>query len=166
VPDVRASRNLEEDWGQMGFRIPAVSVSPFTTKAGNARARVNHGTYGFESILKFISYRFGLGSLTIRDRYAKNIGHSFDFSKPKFEPPDLPDPQQVVSQPCPTGGDQTPIPATTAESQAAHASDLAGLEELAHRFGVPVGDGKVDQIFTKPDALKRAVRKSRRRPRG
>ena len=166
VPDVRASRDPKEDWGQMGFRIPAVAVSPWATKTGNERARVNHGTYGFESIIKFISYRFGLGSLTIRDRYAKNIGRSFDFSKGRLEPPDLPDPQQVASTPCPTGGDQTPIPATTAESKQEHANDLAGLEELAHRHGVPVGDGKVDQIFTKPDALKKAIRKSRRRQRG
>ncbi|HEX8745450.1 MAG TPA: alkaline phosphatase family protein [Thermoleophilaceae bacterium] len=158
VPDVRASRDPNEDWGQMGFRIPAVAVSPYSTKTGKERARVSHATLGFESIIKFISYRFGLGSLTIRDRYAKNIGRTFDFSKPRFEPPDLPDPQQVASSPCPTGGDQTPIPETTAESRQEHANDLAGLEELAHRFGVPVGDGKVDQIFTKPDSLRKAIR--------
>ena len=44
-------------------------------------------------------------------------------------------------------------------SKAEHANDLAGLEDLAFRFGIPVGDGKVDQIFTKPDALKRAIRR-------
>src|SRR5215210_3768122 len=30
VPDDRASADLNEDWGQMGFRIPAVAVSPYT----------------------------------------------------------------------------------------------------------------------------------------
>ena len=159
VPDVLASRDPLEDWGQMGFRIPAVAVSPYTRKTGKERARVSHATCGFESILKLITYRFSLGNLTVRDRYAKNIGRTFDWSKPQFEPPDLPDPQQVASAPCPTGGDQTPIPETTAESKQEHANDLAGLEDLAYRFGVPVGDGKVDQIFTKPDALKRAIRK-------
>jgi phospholipase C len=159
VPDVRASRDPEEDWGQMGFRIPAVAVSPYSRKSGNVRARVSHATCGFESIIKLITYRFGLGNLTIRDRYAKNIGRTFDWSKPQFEPPDLPDPAQVASSPCPTGGDQTPVPQTTEESRLEHASDLAGLEDLAHRFGVPVGDGKVDQIFTKPDTLMRAIKK-------
>jgi phospholipase C len=160
VPDVLANpTNLDEDWGQMGFRIPGVAVSPWATKTNNARARVSHATLGFESILKFISYRFGLGHLTVRDRYATNIGRTFDWTKPRMEPPDLPDPMHVASEPCPTGGSQTPVPETTAESKAEHANDLAGLEELAHRFGVPVGDGKVDQIFTKPDALKRAIRK-------
>ena len=160
VPDLRASRDLNEDWGQMGFRIPAVAVSPWATKTGKERARVSHATLGFESIVKFITYRFGLGNLTVRDRYAKNIGRTFDWSKPRLEPPDLPDPEMVVSQPCATGGSQTPTPETTAESKQEHANDLAGLEELADRFGVPVGDGRVDQIFTKPDALRKALRRS------
>ena len=161
VPDVRASSNLDEDWGQMGFRIPAVAVSPWAVKTTNAQARVSHATLGFESILKFISYRFGLGHLTIRDRYATNIGRTFDWRKPRMEPPDLPDPEQVVSEPCTVGGSQTPVPETTAETKAVHEGDLAGLEELAFRFGVPVGDGKLDQIFTKPDALKRAIKRGK-----
>jgi phospholipase C len=159
VPDVRASRNISEDWGQMGFRVPAVAISPWSTKTGKERARVSHATLGFESILKFISYRFGLGHLTVRDRYAKNIGRTFDWAHQRMEPPDLPDPSQVASAPCPTGGDQTPVPMTNAETRESHANDLAGLEELAHRFGAPVGDGKVDQIFTKPDSLRKAIRK-------
>ena len=48
------------------------------------------------------------------------------------------------------------------DSQQAHASDLAALEGLAHRFGVPVFDGKTHQIFTKPDSLTRAVQAERR----
>ena len=87
VPDDRASRNLDEDFAQMGFRIPAVAVSPWTRRrSGGARFRVDHGVYGFESILKLISYRFGLGYLTKRHRYARNIGRSFDWeSRPDFE---------------------------------------------------------------------------------
>jgi hypothetical protein len=46
----------------MGFRIPAVAISPYTR--GQRGFRVDHGTYGFESILSLIAYRFGLGSLT------------------------------------------------------------------------------------------------------
>jgi phospholipase C len=49
VPDVRASRDPNEDFGQMGVRIPAVAVSPYAR-----RGHVDHGTYGFESILKLI----------------------------------------------------------------------------------------------------------------
>ena len=54
VPDIRNSRNLDEDFGQMGFRIPALVLSPYAR-----RGHVDHGTYGFESIIKLIRYRFG-----------------------------------------------------------------------------------------------------------
>ena len=37
------------------------------------------------------------------------------------------------------------------DSQQAHASDLAGLEEYAERVGVPVSDSSAFNIFTKPD---------------
>jgi phospholipase C len=157
VPDERASRDLFEDWGQMGFRIPAVAVSPYARRRGGPRVRVNHDVLGFESILKLIAYRFGLAPTTVRERYAKNIGRSFDWERPQFDPPDLPDPVQVASAPCSLGGDR----ATSKETEIAHANDLAGLEALAHRFGIPVGDGKVDQIFTRPDALQRAVKRGR-----
>jgi phospholipase C len=157
VPDARSSRDLDEDWGQMGFRIPAVAVSPYARGAkSRSRFRVDHGTYGHESILKLISHRFELGSLTRRHRYCRNIGRSFDWRNPDFDPPALPDPPEIATMPCDLGGRDV------VDSQQSHASDLAALEGLAHRFGVPVYDGKVDQIFTKPDALKRAIRAERR----
>jgi phospholipase C len=157
VPDVRSSPNIDEDWGQMGFRIPAVAVSPYTRRAGGPRVRVSHETLGFESILKLISYRFGLEPLTVRDRYATNIGRSFDWSKPQFDPPDLPDPAEVATAPCSLGGGG----GLSKETQVEHTNDLAGLEALAHRFGFPVGDGKVEDLFTRPDALLQAVRRDR-----
>ena len=158
VPDVRGSRNFDEDWGQMGFRIPAVAVSPYTRKRGAVRARVDHGIHGFESILKLIEYRFGLGHLTVRDRYARNIGRSFDWSRPQFDPPDLPDPQQVISSKC-AGGSSTPTPAIDAESMAEHERDVAALVDLAERHGFRVGDGTVSDIYTRPDALRKAIRR-------
>jgi phospholipase C len=154
VRDERQSRNLDEDFGQMGFRIPAVAVSPYT-RNGASSARVGHDTLGFESILALISHRFGLGHLTTRDRHARNIGRSFDWRRPDFDPPDLPDPQHVASRPCSMGGGDV----LEEESAAAHVGDLAALEELAHRHGVPVYDGKASDLFTKPDAMLRAVGK-------
>src|SRR6202012_5837632 len=55
VPDLRSSRDLAQDFGQMGFRIPAVVVSPYAR-----RGHVDHSVYGFESILKMIRYPYGL----------------------------------------------------------------------------------------------------------
>jgi phospholipase C len=95
VPDLRMSNNLNLDFGQMGFRIPAVVVSPYAR-----RGHVDHSVYGFESILKLIRYRYGLPPLTPRDLYANNIAAAFDFASPNFTPPSLPQPREVISMSC------------------------------------------------------------------
>jgi phospholipase C len=156
VPDKRSTRNLDTDFGQMGFRIPAVTVSPYTRGAKKNRPayRVDHGTYGHESILKLISHRFGLGSLTRRHRYARNIGHSFDWANPDFDPPALPDPPQVASTPCSAGGGPRAF-----DPDASHESDLDGIQALADRFGYRTYEGNAAQIFTKPHATAQAYKK-------
>jgi phospholipase C len=146
VPDARASSNLDLDYGLMGFRIPAVVVSPFAS-----RGSVSHQLYGFESIIKLITYRFGLGSLTTRDARAQNIGSSMNWTSPDFERPDLPDPNRIVSNPCTTGGGDI------VDGQQTHASDLAALEDLADRYGIPVGSGAASEIFQQPDSLQKAL---------
>ena len=156
VVDERANRDQEEDFAQMGFRIPALAISPWSRARGGG-FRVDHGLYGHESILKFISYRFGLGYLNKRHRYTRNIGRSFEWKDPDFDRPPLPDAPQVASAPCSAGG------AGVVDSQQAHANDLAGLEDLAHRFDVPTYDGKTHQIFTSPDSVKRNYRKAKAR---
>ena len=113
---------------------------------------------GSSPFLKLISYRFGLGYLNKRHRYARNIGRSFNWSRPDFMPPKLPDPPQIATRLQRRGTD-------VEDSQQAHANDLAALEDLADRVGVPVYDSKVDQIFTHPDSVKRALRKARRKER-
>ena len=154
VADDRQSANLDEDFGQMGFRIPAVAVSPYARNTRPGNPRVRHQRLGFESILKLIQHRFALGSLTLRDAQATNIGETFDWDRPDFDAPDLPDPQQVASTPCTFGGD---MDEGTAQ---AHANDLAELEDLADRFGIPTGSGKASDLFTKPDAMLKTVRSS------
>ena len=157
VIDDRASRDLEEDFAQMGFRIPAVAISPYTRRRGSG-FRVDHGVYGHESILKLISYRFGLGFLNKRHRYARNIGRSFDWeAKPDFDPVALPDPPEVATNPCSQGGDDI----VASDTEQAHASDLAALEAAAERFGVPVYEAKPDQIFRQPDSTVKAIRRER-----
>jgi phospholipase C len=153
VIDGRMSRDLDKDFGQMGFRTPAVAVSPFARPKKRPKGfRVDHGTYGHESILKLISYRFRLGHLNKRHRYARNIGRSFEWKHPDFERPALPDPSRIVSDLCTTGGG-------VFDGEGSHANDLAELEALAHRVGVPAYDGKTHQIFTKPYSLKKAYRR-------
>ena len=58
-----------------------------------------------------------------------------NWTSPNFERPDLPDPDRIVSSPCTLGGGDV------LDGQQTHASDLAALEDLAERFGIPTGTG-------------------------
>jgi phospholipase C len=161
VPDDRASTVQDEDFGQMGFRIPAVAISPWSRnnradrgKFGwhfNEHWRVDHDRYGHESILSFISYRFQLGFLNKRHQTANNIGRGFNWWHPDFTPPELPDPAAIVTQPCKLGGGDV------LDSQQAHESDLAAIEKYADRHNVKVYDAKPSDIFTKPDTVQKAL---------
>jgi phospholipase C len=164
VPDDRASADIENDFGQLGFRVPAVAVSPYSRRRkkrwswerdyngwGPGHFNVDHGQYAHESILKLISYRFGLGDLTKRMKFANNIGRSFDWERPDFIPPPFPDPPQIVTQPCALGGGDV------ADAQEKHANDLQEIEHLADRYKMPVYEGKRDDIFTAPDSIKKGL---------
>jgi phospholipase C len=147
VPDDRANRgDLDNDWSITGFRVPAVAVSPYT-RGRRGRGRVSHMTCTHESILKLISYRYGLGFLNKRHRYASNIGRSFDFSKRDLEPPELPDPAAIAAVPCSVGGSERPKP-----------HDLVRLESsgLLDRLGYEVPKMTYDSLFRYPDRVRRA----------
>ena len=95
VPDLRNSRKLADDYGQMGFRVPTVIVSPYAKKG-----HVAHDVYGHESVLKMLCYRFGLAPLNKRVRYARNIARAFDWESKPRQRPSLPDPPTVVASSC------------------------------------------------------------------
>jgi phospholipase C len=92
LPDVRASANDDDNFGQAGFRVPAVLASPYGLRGG-----VDHRVYDHTSILRFIEWRFlgapaeGPGKrgdkwfLTKRDRFANNIGRSLRPTKPELD---------------------------------------------------------------------------------
>jgi phospholipase C len=145
VPDIRNNRNIDEDYGLMGFRIPAVAVSPWVR-----RGHVAHSIYGFESILKMIEYRFGVGPLTRRDAYASNIARSFEWEhKPRFDVPTLPRPEHVVSKPCP--GEKR-LAADGARPQPHPLVELAesgGLEPLGFNYR----PGSVASTFREPSKV-------------
>ena len=148
VPDDRASRKLSENFSMTGFRVPGVAISPYT-RGG----RVSHMQVTPESILKLISYRFGLGFLTKRHRYATNIGRSFNWDATDFEPPgDLRDPAGVLSTPCPFQA------ARPAGAPAPH-SEMRALIESGYleRVGAEVLDATPDRIFREPDRIRRAL---------
>ena len=53
VPDIRQSPIQAENFGQLGFRVPAVLASPFAR-----RGYVDHRVYDHTSILRFLEWRF------------------------------------------------------------------------------------------------------------
>src|SRR5207248_9136648 len=95
VPGDGQSRDLTKNFGITGFRVPGTVVSPYAR-----RAHVSHITVTHESILKLIAYKFGLGYLNKRHRYASNIGRSLNWENPNFNAPDLPSPQPPATTSC------------------------------------------------------------------
>jgi phospholipase C len=84
----------------LGPRTPALIMSPYTRRGDNPLGgSIDHHTYEFASVLKFIEDVFGLRSLTHRDGEADPLTGAFDFSKP----PDLRRLMLPLRQDCPYG---------------------------------------------------------------
>lgn len=154
VPDDRQSGDLYENWGMTGFRTPGVTVSPYALNGGVSHMPVTH-----ESILKLISYRFRLGHLNKRHRYASNIGRSFHWKRRKLDPPELPDPVAIAAIRCSLGGN----PKTPGERRP-KPHDMVDLETsgLLDELGYEVKPASYDQIFRNPDSVSKALRESTR----
>ena len=67
----------------LGFRMPTLIISPYA-KPGY----IDHSQYQFESMLKFIEWRFNLPALTDRDNHANNLLNAFNFNQ-KPNPPQI-----------------------------------------------------------------------------
>jgi phospholipase C len=148
VPDLRNSPDINADYGLMGFRIPTIAVSPWVR-----RNHVEHTLYGFESILKFICYRFGIQPLNTRVAHANNIGRSFDWHhRPRLDIPDLPRPEHVVSMPCMGNPDG-------ADAVRAHEHDLLDLVTSGYldRLGFDYRPASADSTFREPSKLAGAL---------
>lgn len=68
----------------LGFRVPALVISPYS-KPGY----IDHTQYSFESILKFIEWRFGIPPHTYRDANANNLLNALDFGQRTLRPPHI-----------------------------------------------------------------------------
>src|SRR3954470_23284362 len=147
VPDARNDRDINKDFGLMGFRIPAVGISPYVKPS-----HVAHTTYSFESILKMIEYRFGLKPLTRRDAYAQNIARSFDWeSRPRLDVPNLPDPPTVVSMACAPGSEGA---SSDQQEQIARPNDHSVMEMVTsgylERLGFQFKPATVSSTYRQP----------------
>jgi phospholipase C len=138
--DVGASAKPADDWGQRGFRVPALAISPYSRKG-----YVHHdGPYDHTSILKFIEWRWGLEALTLRDAAALNIGECFDYSQdPRLEIKirQMETPTVFFSSGC-----------DTAPSAPAAPDDFERLAEsrFLRSLGVEVGRPSWPQVFGNP----------------
>ncbi|MBL7847742.1 MAG: hypothetical protein JNL40_09765 [Cyclobacteriaceae bacterium] len=70
-------------FNQYGVRVPAIIVSPFTSKG-----LIDHTLYDHTSVLATIETMFGIAPLTERDRAANNFEHLFSLSAPRSDAPD------------------------------------------------------------------------------
>jgi phospholipase C len=61
---------------EYGFRVPAILISPFARPG-----YVDHTTYSFPSILKFVEDTFHLPALTALDRNATSLSGALNFSR-------------------------------------------------------------------------------------
>ena len=117
-PRAVAPNNVDPDQvnGQalLGFRVPAIIVSPFTRNHG-LLPMVNHTVFDHTSILKFIEWRWRLASLTARDASPQigNLASTMDFASPDARIPLLPNPSPVFGVPCFQGGTFETSPETS-----------------------------------------------------
>jgi phospholipase C len=88
----------------LGFRIPAVIVSPFTVNT-QEMPMVTHTVFDHTSILKLLEWRWGLQPLTQRDASLQigNMATSLNFL-PSSTIPNLPPANSVFALPCFLGG--------------------------------------------------------------
>ena len=105
---------------------PACACRPFSRKGG-----VNHMKITHESILKLITYRFGLGHLNKRHHFASNIGSSLDFEHPRTSLPNASRPADGRRHAC-----AKPATAATAAARP-KPHDMAKLRSsgLLERYG-------------------------------
>ena len=60
-----------------GFRVPAIFISPYA-RSGT----VDHTTYDYTSILRFVEENWGVAPLSARDASANSIGAALDLNQP------------------------------------------------------------------------------------
>ena len=65
----------------LGIRVPGLVISPYAKQG-----YIDHNTYSFESWLRIVEERFGVQSMTARDRNTTDMADAFDFSQ-KPRPP-------------------------------------------------------------------------------
>ena len=147
VPDARRSSNIDDDFGLMGFRIPAVAVSPFATarrgQPSAVRVRVDHQP-------DHLPLRARPPHDPRRAGAEHRQQHELDQARTSSGP-DLPDPDRIVSAPCTLGGGDVLDGQQTPRERSRRAR--GPRRPLRH----PDRYRRADQIFREPDSLQKAL---------
>jgi len=107
--------------GRLGFRTPALLISPWSR-----RGYVSHTQFDHTSVLKLIEWRWQLAPLTVRDTTANNLALALDFGQPNYAAPLYGVPAGPLGAVCPQ--------ATTTDEE----SEWAALQTLAGSQGFPL----------------------------
>jgi len=105
--------------GRLGFRVPALVISPWSP-----RGAIAQGDYDHTSVLKFIEWRWNMRPLTVRDMSARNLAEVLDFTAKNTSAP------HFVMPPGPFGG--------ACPSTAAVAENAPAMLGYAASLGFPV----------------------------
>jgi phospholipase C len=108
--------------GRLGFRTPAVLISPWSR-----RGYVSHTQFDHTSVLKLIEWRWGLAPLSVRDETANNLALALDFGHPNAFAPQYALPVGPFGAPCPQA-----VPSTEATAWATLQAQAA-----SHGFPLP-----------------------------
>jgi phospholipase C len=107
--------------GRLGFRTPALLISPWSP-----RGYVSHTQFDHTSVLKLIEWRWGLVPLSVRDAGAANLAYALDFGQPNYFAP-------LYAVPAGPFGGVCASAATGAEE-----SEWSALHTLAGSLGFPL----------------------------
>ncbi|MHB8328496.1 MAG: alkaline phosphatase family protein [Acidimicrobiales bacterium] len=87
-PVVAPGESTYDGFRRYGFRVPAVTVSPYSIANG-----VTHTVHDHTSILAMVERKWNLPAMTYRDANANDLSDFLDLSSPRFEvPPTLAEP--------------------------------------------------------------------------
>jgi phospholipase C len=121
APIPLADRLAGNQDGRLGFRTPALLISPWSR-----RGYVSHIQFDHTSVLKLIEWRWRLPPLTIRDTVANNLAFAVDLESPNYFAPLYSVPAGPFGAVC--------LQAVTTDEE----SEWAALQTLAVSQGFPL----------------------------
>jgi phospholipase C len=122
APIPPASAAAGDTDGLLGFRVPALVISPYAS-----RGVIAHDPFDHTSVLRMIEWRWGLQPLTVRDATANNLATALDFGKPNRSAPAYPIAPGPYGAPCPN--------TTVSSAVVPEENEWIGVRALAQSYG-------------------------------